>query len=118
MDCTIKYLKINKISYAEKSIKSSNKDNKKNRKDANSQTNKRTWLKNVDYKNGGLLSDNKMKLKKKKNNNKNEQENDDDDSSSKKPKKKAKFLSKSHREQHDNIFSKKFKQNKLKQNKK
>ncbi len=107
------------INYAEKSIKSSNKE-KKNKKDANSQKTKRTWLKNVDYKNGGLLSDNKKKLKKKTTNNKNEQENNDhdDNDSSKKSKKKAKFLSKFHREQHDNIFSKKFKQNKLKPTKK
>jgi hypothetical protein len=57
-----------------------------------------------------------MKLKKSKKH-KNEPQNDDD-SSTKKPSKKAKFLSKFHKEQHDNIFSKKFKQNKLKQNKK
>lgn len=37
----------------------------------------------------------------------------EDRSSDEKKPKKAKFLTKFHKEQHDNIFSKKFKQNKL-----
>ena len=80
---------------------------------------KRTWLKDVDYKNGGLLSENKKKLSEKKANakrNQNENEINDNEPDMQEPKqkkKKSNFLSKSHKEEHDNIFSKKFKQNKF-----
>jgi hypothetical protein len=53
------------------------------------------------------LSDKKKKIKS------NSDEPADGNEEDEKPKKKAKFLSKFHREEHDNIFSKKFKQNKM-----
>ena len=65
---------------------------------------------NVDYKNGGLLSDKKKSVKKsfgKK------ADNNADEENAPKRVKKTKFLSKHHKEQHDNIFSKKFKNNSL-----
>ena len=81
---------------------------------------KRTWLKDVDYKNGGLLSENKKKLseekkkaKAKRNQNENEINDNEPDMQEPKKKKKSNFLSKAHKEEHDNIFSKKFKQNKF-----
>ena len=80
---------------------------KKKSKDLDKLSNKRTWLTNVDYKNGGLLTDKKKKATT------NTVEPAEGNEEAEKPKKKSKFLSKFHREEHDNIFSKKFKQNKM-----
>lgn len=101
-----------KISKAEKKISSSTiKKKKGENKDGASK--KRIWLDNVDYRNGGLLSDKKKKTKLLKTGT-----SEEGSESSEKTKKKSKFLSKFHREQHDNIFSKKFKQNKVENSKK
>jgi hypothetical protein len=125
---------------------SNNKEKEQNtNKDGTTSTRgpKRNWLDNADYKNGGLLSENRKKAKEtakiKKENSKtpsirqlkrksrfNQNNDDDDDGSggdnddgdSKPKKKKAKFLTKSHKVQHDNIFSKNFKKNKISNDKK
>ena len=92
------------INKAEKKI---NNSSTKKKKGENKDAKKRIWLENVDYKNGGLLSDKKKTTKKLRTS------TEEGSESSEKTKKKSKFLTKFHREQHDNIFSKKFKQNKL-----
>ena len=65
---------------------------------------KRTWLTNVDYKTGGLISDKKKTSKKM-----GASHSGDTDKTDKKKATKTKILSKHHKEQHDNIISKKFK---------
>jgi hypothetical protein len=72
---------------------------------------KRTWLKDVDYKNGGLISENKKKMKTAKREKAEAEKNDTEGPAPKK--KKTTFLSSKHKEEHDNIFSKKFKANKF-----
>ncbi len=74
---------------------------------------KRTWLTNVDYKNGGLLTDKKSRPK----SFGNKKTDETGEENNGKKGKKSKFLSKHHKEQHDNIFSKKFKNNTLKNDK-
>lgn len=74
---------------------------------------KRTWLKNVDYKNGGLISDNKKKLADDKKAKKKKDANEEGAEEAAPKKRKSNFLSSKHKEEHDNIFSKKFKSNKF-----
>ena len=98
-----------KITRAQNKVKNGSDLKKKKSKKLETTSLKRTWLTNVDYKNGGLLSDKKKNSKQ----HSKDTSNDVDDESFLPKKKKSKFLSKFHREEHDNIFSKKFKQNKL-----
>jgi hypothetical protein len=78
---------------------------------------KRTWLANVDYKNGGLISENKKKEKEAKKigiqKNQGEIEANDNEPAAGQKKRKSNFLSSKHKDEHDNIFSKKFKSNKF-----
>lgn len=89
------------------------------KKKSDSTSLKRTWLQGVDYKNGGLLADNKKKaqeLKRAKKTSSKDKENGDGDEESEAPvvkKKKSNFLSRKHKAEHNDIFSKKFKSNKF-----
>lgn len=74
---------------------------------------KRTWLKDVDYKNGGLISDNKKKMNVAKKEKDTAATAEKTSAEPAPKKKKSNFLSSKHKEEHDNIFSKKFKANKF-----